>query len=87
MADRQVTQARRDEAGNIAALCKPGEEWSPRERHDVITDIESDTHRYFVDWAEGSRSYIRVVNCPTGKYLRTDREKTTRNNLDDLPDC
>ena len=30
---------------------------------------------------------IHVVNGPRGKYLRTDRDSTVKNNLDDLPDC
>ncbi len=38
-------------------------------------------------WPGGVRTEIRVVNGPTGKYLRTDRDNTSRNNLDDLPDC
>lgn len=33
------------------------------------------------------RTPIRVVNGPTGKYLRTDKDSTSKNNLDDLPDC
>ena len=30
---------------------------------------------------------VVVVNGSTGRYLRTDPDKTTRNNLDDLPNC
>jgi len=30
MADRQVTQSRKDSDGDILALCNPGEYWSPR---------------------------------------------------------
>ena len=33
------------------------------------------------------RTEIRVVNGPNGKYLRTDRDDTERNNLRDLPNC
>ena len=29
---------------------------------------------------------MKTVSGATGKYLRTDRDDTTRNNLDDLPD-
>lgn len=32
------------------------------------------------------RSEIRFAHGATGEYLRTDRDNTTRNNLDDLPD-
>jgi len=51
---------------------------------DTIRDIESRAHTYFVQWPE-KRTEVRVVQGATGKYLRTDRDSTTRNNLDDLP--
>lgn len=86
MADRRVTRTRKDNDGDITALCNPGEVWSPRSKADAIRDIESKVHSYHVQWPE-KRTEIRVVNGPTGKYLRTDRDNTTRNNLDDLPDC
>ena len=54
---------------------------------DAIADIESRRHTYFVRWRDGARTEIHIVNGPTGKYLRTDKDNTTRNNLDDLPDC
>lgn len=87
MADRQVKQTKKDRDGDILALCHFGRDWSPREKADAIRDIESNLHTYFVIWPEGKRTEIRVVNGPKGKYLRTDRDDTTRNNLDDLPDC
>ena len=86
MADRRVTHTRKDKDGDITHLGKPGELWSPRFKADVIRDIESKLHSYYVQWPE-KRTEIRVVNGPTGKYLRTDRDTTTKNNLDDLPDC
>ena len=87
MADRAVRKTRKDEDGDILALCDDGASWSPRMKGDAITDIESGIHTYHVPWKSG-RTEIRVVNDPVkGKYLRTDRDDTTRNNLDDLPDC
>ena len=86
MADRAVTQSGKDRDGDITKLCNPGAAWSPRYKEDAITDIESRLHTYHVPWTDG-RTEIRVVNGPTGKYLRTDRDDTTKNNLDDLPDC
>lgn len=87
MSDRDVTQTRKDRDGDITALCNPGQSWSPRLKSGAISDIENRIHRYFVPWPDGKRTEIQVVNGPTGKYLRTDRDSTTRNNLDDLPDC
>lgn len=86
MADRPVRKTRKDKDGDILALCNDGSHWSPRLKADAIRDIETGTHTYHVPWTDG-RTEIRVVNGPTGKYLRTDHDNTSRNNLDDLPDC
>ena len=87
MAKRAVTQSKKDRDGDILALCRPGEYWSPRAKADAIRDIESGTHQYYVPWGDGTKTQIHVVNGPTGKYLRTDRDNTSQNNLDDLPNC
>ena len=87
MADRQVTHSRKDKDGDITALCNPGEWWSPRLKHDAIDDIENHRHTYFVKVPNANRADIHVVPGPSGKYLRTDSDRTSRNNLDDLPDC
>ncbi|WP_438014925.1 DUF3892 domain-containing protein [Sorangium sp. So ce315] len=87
MADRQVTRTGKDMHGDITRLCNPGAAWSPRAKSDAIRDIESGAHTYFVSWTDGRRTEVRVVNGPTGKYLRTDCDSTTRNNLADLQDC
>lgn len=86
MADRAVQRTRKDGDGDILALCDDRASWSPRMKSDAIADIESGLHTYHVLWPSG-RTEIRVVNGPTGKYLRTDRDDTDKNNLDDLPDC
>lgn len=87
MAHRAVTHTRKDRDGDIVALCNYGEAWSPRRKWDAIHDIESGTHSYYVPWSDRQSTPVKVVNGPTGKYLRTDRDNTPRNNLDDLPDC
>lgn len=86
MSERAVVKSGKDRDGDITALCNPGEYWSPRKKADAIRDIEAGAHSYYVPWKGGSTP-IRVVNGPNGKYLRTDRDNTSRNNLDDLPDC
>ena len=86
MSDRRVTATGKDPAGDITALCNPGEAWSPRGNSQAISDIESGTHSYFVD-AAGHRTDVHVVDGQTGKYLRTDPDPTSGNNLDNLPNC
>ena len=86
MARRRVTHSRKDQDGDITALCNQGAAWSPRLKAGAVADIESKTHQYFV--GVGSQEVdIHVVDGPTGKYLRTDPDTTSTNNLDDLPDC
>ncbi|KQT70365.1 hypothetical protein ASG51_12765 [Methylobacterium sp. Leaf465] len=86
MADRAVRKTGKNAERDITALCNDGDAWSPRRKQDAINDIEFGMHSYHVPWPNG-RTEIRVVQGPNGKYLRTDRDTTTRNNLDDLPDC
>lgn len=85
MTDRRITHSRKDYAGNITAIGAPGQTWSPRGSADAVRDIDSGVHTYYVQWPE-KRTEIRVLSGASGKYLRTDRDASTRNNLDELPD-
>lgn len=87
MAKRYVRATGKNTQGDITRLCNAGEFWSPRSKADAINDIEQNLHEYWVNWANAPETKIRVVSGPTGAYLRTDRDTTSRNNLDDLPDC
>ena len=86
MAERRVFKTGKDGDGNITKLCNRGQSWSPRSKRDAIADIESNQYRYYVHW-EGKKVEVKVVDGPGGKYLRTNWDGTTRNNLEDLPDC
>lgn len=86
MADRRVTATGKDTDGTITRLCNSGEFWSPRSNADAVRDIEGKLHQYYVDRA-GHRTDVHVVNVGGKKHLRTTADKTSRNNLDNLPDC
>lgn len=86
MADRAVYKTGKDKDGDITKLCNDGQPWSPRMKDDAIRDIENGTHTYYVPWKSG-RTEIHVVNGKNGKYLRTNRDGSDGNNLDELPDC
>jgi hypothetical protein len=89
MADRAVRQTGKDGEGDITSLCDRGSWWGPVMKADAIRHIETGEHTYHVPWMDG-RTEIRVVRDPSvsgGKYLRTDRDNTSKNNLDDLPNC
>lgn len=87
MSTRYVYKSGKDKDGDITSLCSAGEAWSPRLKADAIRDIEGSAHVYRVRWTDGQDTVVRVVNGATGKYLRTQRDGSTKNNLDDLPDC
>ena len=87
MSERPIRQARHDSDGDITAIGNIGTAWSPVSLLKAIADIETGTHHYYVPWTVGPHTDIRVVRGPHGKYLRTDRDSTDRNNLDDLPEC
>lgn len=84
MGDRAVFTTRKDSDGDILAVGNSGASWSRRSKHDVIVDIELGMHTYHVPWPTGDTE-IRVEFGSAGKYLRTDRDETSRNNLLDLP--
>lgn len=84
MADRQVTRTGKDRYGDITALCGP---WGRTGKAMAILEIESRRYTYFVQDRFGRRADVQVVNGPTGKYLRTDRNSSCSDNLDNLPNC
>lgn len=86
MADRKVRQSGKHKDGDITSLCNHGESWSPRSKQGAISDIDGGIHRYYVR-EEGEAAWVTVIAGPRGKYLRTVADTTSRNNLDNLPDC
>ncbi|MBW3662729.1 MAG: DUF3892 domain-containing protein [Actinobacteria bacterium] len=87
MADRRVTQTKKDKDGDILALCNPDQYWSPRSKASAIADIDDGDHTYYVQQPGTDRTDIHVVDDGDGPYLRTDPDGDARNNLDNLPDC
>lgn len=83
MADRRVRQTGKDTDGDITSLCHTGEWWSPRSKADAVSDIRTGTHSYYVNEA-GHRSDVHVTS---DGHLRTYADATSKNNLDNLPDC
>lgn len=83
MADRRVTRTGKDSDGDITSLCNPGEWWSPRIKAEAISDIKTGAHSYYVDEA-GYRSDVYVTS---DGHLKTQADATSKNNLDNLPDC
>jgi hypothetical protein len=83
MADRRVRQTGKDSDGDIRSLCNTGQAWSPRRKAGAVSDIRSGAHKYFVDEA-GHRTDVHVT---ADGHLRTDADPTSKNNLDNLPDC
>ena len=90
MANLQVTSVHRDNIGNTLAICGP---WGINAtllytpEADAIRNIELGTHTYYVWWPDNVMTLVHVVDGSTKKYLRTDKDHTTKNNLDDLPTC
>ena len=87
MIERAVIKSKKNQDGDILGLCNPNEYWSPKSKNNAIYEIESGSIKYYVPWIDGTRTNINVVNGPNGKYLRTDKDSTYQNNLNDLPDC
>ena len=86
MADRRVTGTGKDRDGDITKLCN-GSVWGSTAKASAISHIEGRVHTYYVQQPGTIRAEVRVVNGANGKYLRTDADAASGNNLDNLPDC
>ncbi len=84
MAERKVTETLRDQRGRILALCNPRARWSPRRSEDALRDIHFRLHRYRASGG-GREAEIHAVGGRHGAYLRTDWDRATTDNLDELP--
>lgn len=88
--NREVRKTGKDRDGDILRLCGPWGVGGTVEtvlKNDAIRHIELRTHTYFVRAPNGGTVAVRVVNGPTGKYLRTQKDSSGRDNLDNLPEC
>ena len=81
--DRRVTAIKKDRFGNIAALCNPGESWSPRRITDVAKDISTNERSYYVQ-DSGRRVYVKLVS---GGTLQTTKDAASGHSLGNLPTC
>jgi hypothetical protein len=84
--ERRVLTTEKDTDGDILAL---GGTFGRVSKMDAINQIESGTYTYFVARMNGDRKDVRVVEDSSvrdGKYLRSDHDVTTSDNLDNLPD-
>jgi len=86
MADRRVTHTGKDSDGDITALCNHSS-WGEASRRTAIQHIEDGTHSYYVQQPGTARTDIHVVKGLTRKYLRSDPDPNSKNNLDNLPNC
>lgn len=84
---RRVTQTSKDKQGDITALCNPTSTWSRVTKAQAIKDIESDDYRYYVKEGGAQEVDVRVRKRNDVKYLTTDADSKSPNNLDNLPDC
>lgn len=87
MADRRVTATRKDSDGDITRLCSGGGSWGSASKAQAIKEVDDKTHTYYVQEAPGVRADVRVVGASPNKYLRTNADSFSKNNLDNLPDC
>ena len=85
MAERRVTRTGKDSDGDITMLCS-FESWASVTKAIAIQHIENRSHSYYVH-EEFYRSDVHVVTVGFSKHLRTDADKSSKNNLDNLPPC
>ena len=84
MADVRVKRTGKDDDGDIISLCG---DWGKDSKSEAIRYIENGTHTYYVNEV-APRVNVHVVTSSSGrKHLRTTSDRTSKNNLDNLPNC
>ena len=85
--DRAVTRTGKDTDGDITALCSGPGGWGRVTKSTAIAEINVGTNTYFVNEA-GYRADVKVRTRSNGvRYLTTEADKTSKNNLDNLDGC
>lgn len=88
MVKREITHVKRNDEGDIVALCNPVKPWSPRYTKDVIDDIENGDYKYFETDVIGYKVYVEVIDDPySGKYLRSEMGHSINCSIEKLPNC
>lgn len=85
MAERQVRRSRKDRDGDITALCGSAA-WGIVSKQEAIRHIDDGIHTYYVHEV-APPAIIDVVPGVNGRYLRSRADRTSKNNLDNLPGC
>lgn len=88
MARRRVIRTSKDDDGDILALCWRDSDGkvTHTDKASAIAHIRGGTHSYHV--AEQAPSVDVKVRTRNGTpYLTTEADATSKNNLDNLPDC
>lgn len=87
----KITHTAKGGNQDILALCNKAQNWSVS-KYQAIREIEAagkpyaDKSPYYTEYMGQKAAVVVVVNNDK-KYLRTDPDKTTKNNLLVLSDC
>jgi FAD/FMN-containing dehydrogenase len=81
---RDVTSVKK-KRGTITHLCNDSQAWSPVTVAQAIEDIRAGTIHYFARRDDSRAPIVIVGDGRGGFHLRTRADKTSRDNLDNLP--
>lgn len=84
---RRVFRTGKDKDGDITKLCNSRQTWSPRLKSSAIADIEAGSIGYYVEDSRGNQAVVKVIKIGSTKHLTTTPDRSSENNLDNLPDC
>lgn len=82
--DRKVERSGKDTDGDITKLCGA---FGSVSKATAISEIENRVNTYHVQQTGTNRVEVRVVTEGGKKYLRTTADSSSKNNLDNLPNC
>ena len=82
---RAITSVKKTRTGNITHICNDTESWSPVTVADAVRHIQAGAVTYIAVVADAFVFIQAVSDGSGGFYLRTRADRTTADNLDNLP--
>ena len=83
MISKRVTHVQKDSDGDITYIGNPAE-WGKISKSQAINEIEGMICKYYT-YEESYKSDVVVYSVSGRKHLKTNADRTSKNNLDNLP--
>lgn len=85
MKRRRITHVRRDDDGEIEALCNPEKQWSPIHKETMVRHLSIGLFEYYVS-EDDHITYVKLDELDEDQEIFTTPDPDSPNNLRNLPE-